>query len=347
MQCNPVSFPPTAFPFRLCVGLALVGLLVVGLGPRAALAQTPSPNTISQQGLLTDDAGAPLNGTYEMTFEIGKATGAGPEFVYSETQTVEVTDGRYNVQIGDETLFPGDTYFPGDTFFPSDAYFPSDTYLPEDMSLRTTVEGETLTPPRPLSSTPFAFTAGGLFREDGLPMISNGSASIHLNNDGSGGDGQFALFRGDGTTPFLEVTEGNDGTPRMVVRGNFFVEGGTKDFRIQHPTKEDKVLHHHAVESNEVLNTYSGNVTLDEDGTAVVELPEWFAPINKDPRYTLTPIGAAAPRLHVAEPLAEGRFTIGGGEPGMRVSWEVTAVRDDPAARRHKGPTVRDKSKRN
>jgi hypothetical protein len=337
---RPSSFASFRFLLVLAVGLVLAPLLPDG----TLHAQTPSPNTISQQGLLTDDAGNPLNGTFNMTFELGKERPDGSvEYIFSETQDVEVTNGRYNVRIGDDTQFPSDTFFPSEIYFPNELYFPSETFFPNDLYLRTTVEGETLTPRRALSSTPYARLAGGLFRAGNLPILSDGNVSLHVNNDASGSAGRFALFRGDGTTPFLEVRENSEGTPGMLVNGNFVVQGGTKDFVIQHPTKEGKKLHHHAVESNEVLNTYSGNVTLGADGTAVVEMPEWFGLINKDPRYTLTPIGAAAPRLHVAEPLSDGTFRIGGGTPGMRVSWQVTAVRDDPAVRRHKGPTVRDK----
>jgi hypothetical protein len=122
---------------------------------------------------------------------------------------------------------------------------------------------------------------------------------------------------------------------------------GTKSFRIDHPDDpENKYLLHYSVESSEVLNAYSGKVTLDGAGQAVVELPHYFAKINKDPRYTLTAVGAPMPMLHVAEEinensLAQGAkaqpgqaaplcsFRIAGGAPGAKVSWEVKAVRND------------------
>src|SRR6185295_9454281 len=74
---------------------------------------------------------------------------------------------------------------------------------------------------------------------------------------------------------------------------------GTKSFRIDHPLDPDnKYLLHYSIESPEVLNAYSGKVTLDALGDATIELPSYFAAVNKDPRYTLTPIGAAMPLLH-------------------------------------------------
>jgi hypothetical protein len=122
---------------------------------------------------------------------------------------------------------------------------------------------------------------------------------------------------------------------------------GTKPFRIDHPDDpENKYLLHYAAESPEVINFYSGKATLDGAGETVVELPHYFAKINKDPRYTLTAVGAAMPMLHVAEEIDEAAlsagakagpgeaalacsFRIAGGKPGAKVSWEVKAVRND------------------
>ena len=126
---------------------------------------------------------------------------------------------------------------------------------------------------------------------------------------------------------------------------------GTKLFRIDHPDDpENKYLLHYSTESPEVLNAYSGKVTLDSAGEAVVELPHYFAKINKDPRYTLTAVGAPMPMLHVAEEIDEAAlsagakagpgetaakctFRIAGGAPGAKVSWRIEAVRNDPWVR--------------
>lgn len=123
-----------------------------------------------------------------------------------------------------------------------------------------------------------------------------------------------------------------------------------KAFRIDHPEDPaNKYLLHYSAESPEVLNIYSGKVTLDSKGEATVEMPSYFARINRDPRYSLTPIGAAMPNLHVEEEISEAAlsaaarmtpsaqtpivmFRIAGGAPGKRVSWEVKAVRNDRQA---------------
>src|SRR5215211_3059520 len=114
------------------------------------------------------------------------------------------------------------------------------------------------------------------------------------------------------------------------VAGNFQVVNGTKNFKIDHPLDpQNKYLLHNAVESSEMKNVYDGVSQLDADGTASVELPEWFEALNGDFRYQLTAVGGTAPNLHVAEEISENRFRIAGGEEGMKVCWQVTGTRKD------------------
>ncbi len=108
---------------------------------------------------------------------------------------------------------------------------------------------------------------------------------------------------------------------------------------IDHPLDpENAYLTHAVVASPEMLNVYTGTVILNEDGTAVVELPSWFEALNQDARYQLTAIGVPAPNLYIAQELRNSLFTIAGGKPGMKVSWMVTAVRYDPYAAAHRTP---------
>ncbi len=65
--------------------------------------------------------------------------------------------------------------------------------------------------------------------------------------------------------------------------------------------------------------------------------------------YQLTCIGGYAP-VFVAKEVQDNTFTIGGGTAGLKVSWQITAVRDDPylhanrlAAEVNKTPAERDK----
>ncbi|MEM1422940.1 MAG: hypothetical protein AAGH64_02945 [Planctomycetota bacterium] len=109
---------------------------------------------------------------------------------------------------------------------------------------------------------------------------------------------------------------------------------GTKSFCIDHPLDPANwYLLHYSTEAPEPLNTYSGNAIFDGEGLAVVDLPSYFDSINANPRYHLTPVGAAMPNLHVARTIEDGSFVVAGGVPGAQVSWQVTATRNDPYVR--------------
>ncbi|MCA9278084.1 MAG: hypothetical protein R3B58_08220 [Phycisphaerales bacterium] len=129
---------------------------------------------------------------------------------------------------------------------------------------------------------------------------------------------------------------------RVFVSGDLQVTG-TKNFVIDHPLDpENKELYHACVESDERLNTYSGNVVLDESGGATVTLPVWFSAINTDIRYQLTCVGGYAP-VYVSREVAGNSFGIAGGRQGLKVSWTITAVRNDAHARTHPFVVERDK----
>ncbi len=103
-------------------------------------------------------------------------------------------------------------------------------------------------------------------------------------------------------------------------------------FKIDHPLDpENKYLYHSFVESPDMKNIYDGIVTLDENGEAWIELPEWFEALNKDFRYQLTCIGGFAP-IYIESEIAGNHFKIAGGKKGMKVSWQVTGIRHDPIA---------------
>lgn len=124
-----------------------------------------------------------------------------------------------------------------------------------------------------------------------------------------------------------------------VFSGGELGASGTKSFVIDHPfDPENKYLKHYASEGPEPLNIYRGRVTLDGLGQARIKLPEYFEAINRDPLYTLTPIGAAMPNLHVADEVLNNEFRIAGGAPGMDVSWRVEGVRNDPYVRSRGAP---------
>ena len=109
---------------------------------------------------------------------------------------------------------------------------------------------------------------------------------------------------------------------------------------------KNKYLMHYCAESPDVINFYSGTIVLDGKGEAAVEMPGYFAKINKEPRYQLTAVGAAMPNLHVGQEISEEAlrsegqcsFVIAGGAPGGKVCWEVKAVRNDLWVRKNGAP---------
>ncbi len=121
--------------------------------------------------------------------------------------------------------------------------------------------------------------------------------------------------------------------------GNVHVTGtltkASGSFKIDHPLDPaNKYLQHSFVESPDMMNIYNGNVILNSNGEAVVELPAWFEALNRDFRYQLTCIGGFAP-VYIAEEISGNRFKIAGGSPGMKVSWQVTGIRQDAYAKAH------------
>lgn len=120
-------------------------------------------------------------------------------------------------------------------------------------------------------------------------------------------------------------------------RGNVHVLGtlskSSGSFKIDHPLDpENKYLSHSFVESPDMMNIYSGVITLDVDGQAIVELPDYFESLNRDFRYQLTAMGAPMPNLYIASEISANQFAIAGGVPNAKVSWEVTGIRQDPSA---------------
>jgi hypothetical protein len=90
------------------------------------------------------------------------------------------------------------------------------------------------------------------------------------------------------------------------------------------------------------MNVYNGNITTNEQGLAIVELPSWFQALNKDFRYQLTVIGTFAQAI-VAEKIRGNRFVIATDAPNVEVSWMVTGIRRDAYARRYPIPVEEDK----
>lgn len=112
-----------------------------------------------------------------------------------------------------------------------------------------------------------------------------------------GGVGIFAEF-GFGTSG---ATKGLAGffSGDVQVQGTLSKFAGS--FKIDHPLDpENKYLSHSFVESPDMMNIYNGNTSTDQNGIAVVELPDYFETLNSDFRYQLTVVGRFAQAI-VAE----------------------------------------------
>lgn len=122
----------------------------------------------------------------------------------------------------------------------------------------------------------------------------------------------------------------------VTVIGNVSKSGGS--FKIDHPTDPaDKYLYHSFVESPDMKDIYDGVVTTDTRGNATVSLPEWFGALNRDFRYQLTVIGEFAQAVIAAE-ISDNRFAIKTDKPSVKVSWQVTGIRQDAWANAHRIP---------
>jgi len=192
---------------------------------------------------------------------------------------------------------------------------------------------------------------------DALWIQHNGSSiynyGIWLENNGVGG-GILINNNSSSTTEAIRISNDNNDNALYVGNfgtgyagyfygsgGNVHVTGtlskGAGSFKIDHPLDpENKYLYHSFVESPDMLNVYNGNIILDNNGEAIVELPEWFKALNKEFRYQLTPVGASMPNLYIKEEIFGNKFSIAGGKSNKKVSWQVTGIRQDPYANQHR-----------
>jgi hypothetical protein len=167
-----------------------------------------------------------------------------------------------------------------------------------------------------------------------------------VGENSSHGNGVAGTSKGDGYAVYGTNTDASGYAGYFDGRGYFSgaVSKPGGGFLIDHPLDpEQKLLNHSFVESPDMKNVYDGMVVLDELGEATITLPDWFEALNRDFRYQLTAIGSPGPDLYVAAEIAGNRFRIAGGKPAMRVSWQVTGIRQDPWAEAHRIPVEQDK----
>jgi hypothetical protein len=145
----------------------------------------------------------------------------------------------------------------------------------------------------------------------------------------------------------LDVEAASSTTNAVNINGNLNVTGAlTKSsgtFKIDHPLDPaNKYLYHSFVESPDMMNVYNGNINTDASGLATVTLPDWFEALNRDFRYQLTVIGQFAQAI-VASEINHNQFTIRTDKPNVKVSWQVTGIRQDAYANAHRVQVEEDK----
>jgi hypothetical protein len=170
-----------------------------------------------------------------------------------------------------------------------------------------------------------AFIGGDVSTSDGY----GGSGAVFQGGSGPGsGNGGAGILVIPGVGAYAGVFDGD-----VVIHGT--VSATTKQFKIDHPIDPaNKYLVHTSVESSEDMNIYTGNVVTDQYGNAVVKLPDWFQALNTDFRYQLTVIGQFAQAI-VSKEIENNQFTISTNATFVKVSWQVTGVRQDPYAKAH------------
>jgi len=175
------------------------------------------------------------------------------------------------------------------------------------------------------------------------------SIPVGVMGNADDGDGVFGLSKakygveGYSDTSFgVFGSTGNNGSYAGYFQGRVRATGGVVTgaapliSEMDHPLDPaNKYLRHSAVESPDVKNIYDGVVTLDANGAAMVDLPAYFQALNQDFRYQLTCIGGFAP-IYIDKEIENNRFSIAGGKPNMKVSWQVTGIRHDPGAEQNR-----------
>ncbi|MBS1724715.1 MAG: hypothetical protein JSS66_17375 [Armatimonadetes bacterium] len=144
----------------------------------------------------------------------------------------------------------------------------------------------------------------------------------------------------DSPTGYGVYGSGPAGSFGVYASGNLGASG-TKSFRIDHPLDpRNKYLLHYCAEGPEPQNIYNGVVKTDAKGYAWVDLPSYFASINKDCRYQLTVLDDSEDFVlaKVTRGVQGNRFQIRTNKGGVKVSWEVKATRNDLWVQEHGAP---------
>jgi len=275
----------------------------------AGLAQSPTGATIGVRGVVSSNGGTGVQGK-------ATATSGATRGVYGETASNAQGIGVHGKAISTTGLNFGVV---------------GEGPSPDTIGVYGLATATTGNPWGVYGESRSTATNGASPRATGVYGLASGASGDALGVAGGSaslaGAGVYGFNSGGGYAGYFQGA--------VHVNGNLSKAAGS--FRIDHPLDPaGKYLSHSFVESPDMMNLYSGIVTLDGEGAAWVELPDWFEALNRDFRYQLTPIGAWS-ALWIGREIEGNRFQIRGG-PHTRVSWQVTGVRHDAWAEAHRIP---------
>lgn len=154
------------------------------------------PDTINYQGRLTDNTPQqnPISATVMMEFSLW-STPAGGSPLWTETQTVQVESGLFNVLLGTATPIPGTVFTGGSTLY-----------------LEIGAGGETLTPRQRIASTPFTNVAGSCDESSRLGGLAAAAYQQRIANPCPAG---YAVntVNADGSVTCIQGPAGSQGPP--------------------------------------------------------------------------------------------------------------------------------------
>ena len=203
-----------------------------------------------------------------------------------------------------------------------------------------------------IGSGTYAGLGGNAIKGTGGDSIGNNYAGAGA--ELFGGNNYESGSAGDGFDAFPGIGGLFHGYAGQML-GDVVITGNTSDFgtfnpsdvgvRIDHPLDPaNKYLTLSSVQSPEMVNMYSGNVTTDDLGLATVVLPEWFDAMNGDFRYQLTVVGGQFAQAIVSKEIDNHQFMISTNVARVKVSWQVTAVRQDAYAKANPPEVEKQKS---
>jgi hypothetical protein len=220
--------------------------------------------------------------------------------------------------------------------------------MPGRIEFQTAPDGDTVRVTRMTVSNNGNVGIGTATPNHPLHIISstNGGVRVETSGAASGGDGVTSEVEGIFAFAITGIDLSGNGLAGhfqgdVDITGTLSKSGGS--FKIDHPLDPaNKFLSHSFVESPDMMNIYNGNAILDGSGRATITLPDWFEALNREFRYQLTCIGGFA-TVYVESEIENNQFTIAGGNAGLKVSWQVTGVRQDAWAEANRIPVEEQK----